>query len=106
MLPYSPPFALWQDAYDYLLPINGLKRGSRIFWREHTGAVSVGADQELYAANKHFVYVIVLHAHDFYEIHKNKFIEFIKIEFIFFQCFIRTEKSFNAYKHYIKFGVH
>ncbi|VDK72296.1 unnamed protein product [Litomosoides sigmodontis] len=55
MLPYSPPFALWQDAYDYLLPINGLKRGSRIFWREHTGAVSVGGDQELYAANKHFV---------------------------------------------------
>uniref|UniRef100_A0A0R3RWU6 Mitochondrial carrier homolog 2 n=1 Tax=Elaeophora elaphi TaxID=1147741 RepID=A0A0R3RWU6_9BILA len=54
-LPYSPPFTLWQDAYDYLLPVNGLKRGSRIFWREHCGAVSVGSDQELYAANKHFV---------------------------------------------------
>ncbi|CAG9533721.1 unnamed protein product [Cercopithifilaria johnstoni] len=55
MLPYSPPFAIWQDAYDYLLPVNGLKRGSRIFWREHSGAVSVGPDQELYAANKHFI---------------------------------------------------
>ncbi|KAM3718341.1 Mitochondrial carrier [Dirofilaria immitis] len=55
LLPYSPPFSLWQDAYDYLLPVNGLKRGSRIFWREHCGAVSVGSDQELYAANKHFV---------------------------------------------------
>ncbi|EJD75695.1 hypothetical protein LOAG_17220 [Loa loa] len=55
MLPYSPPFAMWQDAYDYLLPVNGLKRGSRIFWREHSGAVSVGPDQELYAANKYFV---------------------------------------------------
>lgn len=60
MLPYSPPFGLWQDAYDYLLPINGLKRGSRMFWREHSGAVSVGADQELYAANKHFMYVLFL----------------------------------------------
>ncbi|KAL3995010.1 Mitochondrial carrier family protein [Acanthocheilonema viteae] len=55
MLPYSPPFDLWQDAYDYLMPINGLKRGSRIFWREHNGAVSVGPDHELYAAYKHFV---------------------------------------------------
>uniref|UniRef100_A0AAF5Q3I7 Uncharacterized protein n=1 Tax=Wuchereria bancrofti TaxID=6293 RepID=A0AAF5Q3I7_WUCBA len=55
MLPYSPPFALWQDAYDYLLPVNGLKRGSRMFWREHSGAVSVGSDQELYAANKYFI---------------------------------------------------
>uniref|UniRef100_A0A915PWI5 Uncharacterized protein n=1 Tax=Setaria digitata TaxID=48799 RepID=A0A915PWI5_9BILA len=59
MLPYSPPFSLWQDAYDYLLPVNGLKRGSRIFWREHCGAVSVGPDHELYAANKHFVMLAV-----------------------------------------------
>lgn len=62
VLPYSPPFALWQDAYDYLLPLNGLKRGSRIFWREHCGAVSVGSDQKLYAANKHFVYVITFNS--------------------------------------------
>ncbi|VDN05366.1 unnamed protein product [Thelazia callipaeda] len=55
MLPYSPPFYIWQEVYDYLLPANGLKRGARIFWREHCGAVSVGPDQELYAANKYFV---------------------------------------------------
>ncbi|VDO21888.1 unnamed protein product [Brugia timori] len=59
MLPYSPPFALWQDAYDYLLPVNGLKRGSRMFWREHSGAVTVGSNKELYAANKYFMYVII-----------------------------------------------
>lgn len=55
MLPYSPAFGSWQDAWNYLKPIEGLKRGARVLFREHTGAVTVGIDQQLYAANKHFV---------------------------------------------------
>ncbi|VDK38915.1 unnamed protein product [Gongylonema pulchrum] len=51
----GPPFAIWQDAYNYLLPFGGLKRGSRVFWREHTGPISVSPTHEIYAANKHFV---------------------------------------------------
>ncbi|CAI4232522.1 unnamed protein product [Auanema sp. JU1783] len=54
VLPYSPSFGAWQNAFDYLSP-SGLKRGSRLFLREQIGAVSVGADQQLYASNKHFV---------------------------------------------------
>lgn len=54
LLPYSPSFSQWQDAYDYLKP-HGLTRGNRLFLREQKGAVSVGPDHQLYASNKHFV---------------------------------------------------
>ncbi|CAD6192173.1 unnamed protein product [Caenorhabditis auriculariae] len=52
-LPYSPAFLSWHNAWDYLNP-HGLKRGNRLFLREQAGAVSVGADQQLYASNKFF----------------------------------------------------
>ncbi|KAL6734604.1 hypothetical protein Aduo_005130 [Ancylostoma duodenale] len=52
-LPYAPSFVNWHSAWDYLTP-HGLKRGARLFLREQTGAVSVGADQQLYASNKFF----------------------------------------------------
>uniref|UniRef100_A0A1I7XT05 Mitochondrial carrier protein n=1 Tax=Heterorhabditis bacteriophora TaxID=37862 RepID=A0A1I7XT05_HETBA len=52
-LPYTPSFVNWHNAWDYLRP-HGLKRGARLFFREQTGAVSVGSDQQLYASNKHF----------------------------------------------------
>jgi len=54
LLPYSPSFNYWGDAYDYLKP-HGLARGARLFLREQKGAVSVGPDHYLYASNKHFV---------------------------------------------------
>ncbi|KAK0395258.1 hypothetical protein QR680_001189 [Steinernema hermaphroditum] len=53
MLPYSPTYELWQDAYEYLRP-NGLKRGATLFFRQQQGAVSVGRNNLLYANNKHF----------------------------------------------------
>ncbi|EGT55684.1 hypothetical protein CAEBREN_31412 [Caenorhabditis brenneri] len=52
-LPYSPSFNSWHGAWDYLRP-SGLKRGSRLFLREQVGAVTVGADQQLYASNTYF----------------------------------------------------
>uniref|UniRef100_A0A8R1DF32 Uncharacterized protein n=1 Tax=Caenorhabditis japonica TaxID=281687 RepID=A0A8R1DF32_CAEJA len=52
-LPYSPSFLNWQNAWDYLHPA-GLKRGNRLFLREQVGAVTVGADQQLYASNSYF----------------------------------------------------
>uniref|UniRef100_A0A915BAM2 Alanine--tRNA ligase n=1 Tax=Parascaris univalens TaxID=6257 RepID=A0A915BAM2_PARUN len=55
MLPYSPAFSVWQDAWYYLLPIQGLKRGARMFYRNYSGAVTVGPNRELYASNKHFI---------------------------------------------------
>ena len=54
LLPYSPSFNYWGDAYDYLKP-HGLVRGARLFLREQKGAVSVGNDHHLYASNKHFI---------------------------------------------------
>jgi carrier protein len=54
LLPYSPAFNYWGDAYDYLKP-HGLVRGARLFLREQKGAVSVGHDHGLYASNKHFI---------------------------------------------------
>jgi carrier protein len=54
LLPYSPSFNYWGDAYDYLKP-HGLVRGARLFLREQKGAVSVGGDHQIYASNKHFV---------------------------------------------------
>uniref|UniRef100_A0A7E4VRX4 Mitochondrial carrier n=1 Tax=Panagrellus redivivus TaxID=6233 RepID=A0A7E4VRX4_PANRE len=55
LLPYSPTFSHWSDAYDYFKPQHGLTRGARLFLREQKGAVSVGSNHELYASNKHFV---------------------------------------------------
>ncbi|MFH4976908.1 hypothetical protein AB6A40_003617 [Gnathostoma spinigerum] len=55
MLPYSPSFNTWYDAWNYLEPIQGLKRGARMFFREHVGAVSIGMDHNVYADNKHFI---------------------------------------------------
>uniref|UniRef100_A0A0M3IIE8 Mitochondrial carrier n=1 Tax=Ascaris lumbricoides TaxID=6252 RepID=A0A0M3IIE8_ASCLU len=55
MLPYSPAFNVWQDAWYYLLPIQGLKRGARMFYRNYSGAVTVGPNRELYASNKYFI---------------------------------------------------
>jgi hypothetical protein len=55
LLPYSPSFTHWSDAYDYLKPLHGLTRGARLFLREQRGAVSVGPDHQLYASNKHFI---------------------------------------------------
>ncbi|PAV67031.1 hypothetical protein WR25_18378 [Diploscapter pachys] len=52
-LPYSPTFSNWHNAWDYLHP-HGLKRGARLFLREQTGAVTVGADRQLYASTKYF----------------------------------------------------
>ncbi|KJH45849.1 hypothetical protein DICVIV_08110 [Dictyocaulus viviparus] len=52
-LPYTPSFSNWYSAWDYLSPY-GLKRGARLFLREHNGAVSVGSDHQLYASNKYF----------------------------------------------------
>ncbi|ETN78549.1 hypothetical protein NECAME_10283, partial [Necator americanus] len=52
-LPYAPSFVNWHSAWDYLTP-HGLKRGSRLFLREQTGAVTVGVDKQLYANNKFF----------------------------------------------------
>ncbi|CAI2343023.1 unnamed protein product [Caenorhabditis sp. 36 PRJEB53466] len=52
-LPYSPSFGNWHNAWDYLHPV-GLKRGNRLFLREQVGAVTVGADQQLYASNSYF----------------------------------------------------
>lgn len=54
LLPYSPSFPTWFNAWDYLKPY-GLKRGSHLLFREHVGAVSVGMDKQLYATNRHFV---------------------------------------------------
>lgn len=54
LLPYSPLFSFWQDAYSYLDPA-GLKRGGRMFFREQTGPISVGKDHNIYASNKHFI---------------------------------------------------
>jgi carrier protein len=54
LLPYSPSFNYWGDAYDYLKP-HGLVRGARLFLREQKGAVSVGGDHLIYASNKHFI---------------------------------------------------
>jgi len=54
MLPYSPPFGHWQDLYQYLKPTGGLKRGSRWFFREQDGAISVGRDKALYASYSHY----------------------------------------------------
>ncbi|TKR58013.1 hypothetical protein L596_030641 [Steinernema carpocapsae] len=54
MLPYAPSFGMWQNAYTYLKPNGGLKRGARMFLREQAGAISVGNDRLLYANYKHF----------------------------------------------------
>jgi len=54
LLPYSPAFDHWADAYDYLKP-HGLVRGSRMFLREQKGAVTVGSDRQLYAQTRHYV---------------------------------------------------
>uniref|UniRef100_A0A1I8ABD9 Mitochondrial carrier n=1 Tax=Steinernema glaseri TaxID=37863 RepID=A0A1I8ABD9_9BILA len=53
MLPYAPSFSIWQDAWHYLKP-HGLRRGARLFLREHKAAVTVGGDNQLYANFKHF----------------------------------------------------
>lgn len=55
MLPYTPLFGMWQDAWNYLDIKQGLKRGARIFLREYTGPISVGQGGNVYAVNKHFV---------------------------------------------------
>jgi len=54
LLPFAPNFTHWNDAYSYMKPV-GLTRGSRMFMREHKGAVSIGKDGAVYASNKHFV---------------------------------------------------
>ncbi|CAD5217158.1 unnamed protein product [Bursaphelenchus xylophilus] len=54
LLPYAPLHGHWTDAYHYLKP-HGLQRGARLFLREQKGAVSVGADHQLYASNKFFI---------------------------------------------------
>jgi len=53
MLPYTPQFTHWGDAYSYLNPY-GLTRGSRVFLREHKGAVTVKSDR-VFADNKYFL---------------------------------------------------
>ena len=55
MLPYSPVFGMWQDAWDYLDAKQALKRGARVFMRQYTGPISISASGDVYAANKHFL---------------------------------------------------
>ncbi|KAI3421898.1 Mtch-1p [Globodera pallida] len=54
MLPFSPLFTHWADAYAYLLPYE-LRRGQLAFLRHELGPVSLGADGKLYASKKHFI---------------------------------------------------
>lgn len=54
MLPYSPLFSHWTDAYHYLKPFE-LQRGAKMFMREEKGSVRVGPDRRLYASKKHFI---------------------------------------------------
>jgi len=54
LLPYSPSFKHWSDAYDYLAP-HELRRGAKFFLREETGSIRVGTDNRLYASKKHFI---------------------------------------------------
>lgn len=54
MLPYQPAFNTWQDCWDYLKLGKGLKRGAKIFFRTHDGPVTVGRDNQLYAASKKY----------------------------------------------------
>ena len=51
MMPYSPVFTNWTDAYNFLKP-NDLYRGSKMVLREYKGPIRVGPDQRLYASKK------------------------------------------------------
>uniref|UniRef100_A0A0N5AID3 ADP,ATP carrier protein n=1 Tax=Syphacia muris TaxID=451379 RepID=A0A0N5AID3_9BILA len=55
MLPYSPVFGNWQEAWNYLDAKQGLGRGSRLFLRQYNGPISIGAGGNVFASNKHFV---------------------------------------------------
>uniref|UniRef100_A0A914HMN3 Alpha-1,3/1,6-mannosyltransferase ALG2 n=1 Tax=Globodera rostochiensis TaxID=31243 RepID=A0A914HMN3_GLORO len=46
MLPFSPSFTHWSDAYDYMLP-SEIYRGQKIVFRSENGPVRVGADGKL-----------------------------------------------------------
>ncbi|KAL7076631.1 hypothetical protein ACQ4LE_003802 [Meloidogyne hapla] len=54
LLPYSPSFKHWSDAYDYLSP-HELRRGGKFFLREEKGSIRVGQNNRLYASKKHFI---------------------------------------------------
>lgn len=54
LLPYSPIFTHWTDAYDYLKPIE-LYRGAKIFMREEKGSIRVNGNNQVYASKKHFI---------------------------------------------------
>ena len=41
MLPHTPPFSHWIDAYDYLKFTKGLTRGQSLYSRDYKGAVKV-----------------------------------------------------------------
>uniref|UniRef100_A0A183C6E2 Mitochondrial carrier homolog 2 n=1 Tax=Globodera pallida TaxID=36090 RepID=A0A183C6E2_GLOPA len=54
MLPFSPSFTHWSDAYDYMLP-SEIYRGQKIVFRAEKGPVRVGTDGKLYASKTHFL---------------------------------------------------
>lgn len=54
LLPYSPVFSHWTDAYHYLKP-NELYRGAKVIMREEKGSIRVGMNNEVYASKKHFI---------------------------------------------------
>jgi chitinase len=54
VLPYSPLFHHWADAYDYLNPYE-LHRGGKVFWREEKSSIRIGADHQRYSSKKHFI---------------------------------------------------
>ncbi|VDD87688.1 unnamed protein product [Enterobius vermicularis] len=55
LLPYSPLFGMWQDAWHYLDTKQALNRGARFFLRQHKGPITVHYDGNIYASNAHFV---------------------------------------------------
>jgi carrier protein len=55
LLPYSPLFPNWLDAFDYMKANRATTRGARLFVREYKEAVSIGSDGKYYALTKHYV---------------------------------------------------
>lgn len=39
-IPYAPAFGGWQDCYDFLVAVKGLRRGAKLFFRDYLGPIT------------------------------------------------------------------